>query len=74
MTNVLFSDTLFADCYQFYFQDEAASGDLSDAWTPQATEDLLAVGTGVIVVGTARIATGRMAAEIKVGWPRPGSP
>jgi hypothetical protein len=45
---------LFADYFQFYLQDEEADGDLSDAWTPQATDDLLAVADGVIGVGTVR--------------------
>ena len=45
---------LFADYFQFYLQDEAASGDLSDAWTPEAVEQLLAIGPGVIGVGTVR--------------------
>jgi len=46
--------TLFADYFQFYLQDEAASGDLSDAWTPEAVERLLALAPGVLGVGTAR--------------------
>jgi len=45
---------LFADYYQFYLQDERASGDLSDAWTPDAVEQLLAVGPGAFAVGTLR--------------------
>jgi len=44
---------LFADYHQFYLQDENASGDLSNAWTPEATERLLAVAPGVVGVGTA---------------------
>jgi len=54
MSNEVHRYELFADYFQFYLQDEAASGDLSEAWTPQATEDLLAVSTGVIGVGTVR--------------------
>jgi hypothetical protein len=46
--------TLFADYFQFYLQDEKAHGDLSEAWTPQAVERLLALAPGVIGVGTAR--------------------
>jgi hypothetical protein len=46
--------TLFADYHQFYLQDEAAVGDLSDAWTADATARLLALAKGAIGVGTAR--------------------
>ena len=47
--------TLFADYFQFYIQDDDESvGDLSDAWTPEATDRMLAVSDGVIGVGTAR--------------------
>ncbi len=45
---------LFADYFQFYLQDEAADGDLSDAWTDEAVARMLAVGDGAVGVGTAR--------------------
>ncbi len=45
---------LFAEYYQFYLQDEAASGDLAEAWSPEATDRYLAVAPGVIGVRTAR--------------------
>jgi len=45
---------LFADYHQFYLQDETAKGDLSDSWTQQATDDLLAVAPCTIGVGTVR--------------------
>jgi hypothetical protein len=45
---------LFADYFQFYLQDETASGDLSEAWTSDAVDRLLALAPGVIGVGTAR--------------------
>ena len=45
---------LFADYFQFYLQDEGANGDLSEAWTPEAVDRLLAVMPGVIGVGTVR--------------------
>ena len=48
------SFTLFADYHQFYLQDEAADGDLSEAWTPEAVDRLLALAPGVIGVGTVR--------------------
>ena len=45
---------LFADYHQFYLQDEAAAGDLSDAWSPEAVERMLAVAEGVVGCGTVR--------------------
>ncbi|RYD63544.1 MAG: hypothetical protein EOP84_33555 [Verrucomicrobiaceae bacterium] len=45
---------LFADYHQFYLQDELAVGDLSDAWTEEATDRLLATAPGVVGVGTIR--------------------
>jgi len=50
-----FEFELFADYYQFYIQDDdEALGDLSDSWTKEATENLIAVSDGVIGIGTAR--------------------
>ena len=45
---------IFADYFQFNVQDELAEGDLSDAWTDEAVEDLLALTGGTIGVGTVR--------------------
>jgi len=45
---------LFADYFQFYLQDEAASGDLSAAWTEEAVARLLAVAPGTVGIGTVR--------------------
>lgn len=45
---------LFADYYQFYFQDESVEGDLSDSWTEETTNRLLATALGTVGVGTAR--------------------
>lgn len=45
---------LSASYHQFYIQDEAADGNLSDAWTPDAVERLLALAPGVVGIGTAR--------------------
>lgn len=45
---------LFADYFQFYIQDEKANGDLSDQWTEEAVEQLLAITDGTIGVGTVR--------------------
>ena len=43
---------IFADYFQFYLQDEAANGDLSDSWGPEAVDRLLAVAPGTVGVGT----------------------
>ncbi len=45
---------LFADYHQFYIQDEEVEGDLSDSWTKQANEILLAVAPGTVGIGTKR--------------------
>ena len=50
----LYRYNLFADYFQFYLQDEEVDGDLSDAWTEQAVNDLLAIAPGTIGVGTVR--------------------
>lgn len=46
--------TLFADYHQFYIQDESVDGNLSDAWTDDAVERLLAVAPGTVGIGTVR--------------------
>lgn len=45
---------IFADYHQFYLQDEAADGDLSDAWNQDAVRRMLAVSSGVVGIGTVR--------------------
>lgn len=45
---------LFADYFQFYLQDEAAKGDLSESWTEEAVNRLLAVAPGTVGIGTVR--------------------
>jgi hypothetical protein len=45
---------LFADYHQFHLRDEAAGGDLSDAWSQAAVERMLAVSDGVVGIGTVR--------------------
>ncbi|HEX3506070.1 MAG TPA: hypothetical protein VHU22_22025 [Xanthobacteraceae bacterium] len=49
-----FDLSLFADYFQFYIQDEAATGDLSEAWNEEAVSRLLAIAPGTIGVGTVR--------------------
>jgi hypothetical protein len=46
--------SLFADYFQFYVQDEAAVGDLSQSWGEEATSRLLAIAPGTIGIGTVR--------------------
>ncbi len=46
--------SLFADYFQFYLQDESSKGDLSESWTQDAVDRLLALTPGTIGVGTVR--------------------
>jgi hypothetical protein len=56
---------LFADYFQFYLQDDdELVGDLSDAWTQEAVERLLAVAPGVVGIGTARNMTVPVVVEV----------
>jgi hypothetical protein len=43
---------LFADYRQIHIHDAAHPGDLSDAWTAQATDDRIATADGVLGIGT----------------------
>lgn len=45
---------LFADYFQFYIQDEKVDGDLSESWTQEAVDRLLALAPGTIGIGTVR--------------------
>jgi len=57
--------TLFADYHQFYLQDDDSTyGDLSEAWTDDATDRLLAVAPHVIGIGTARNVEVPVAVEV----------
>jgi hypothetical protein len=56
--------SLFADYSQFYIQDEAATGDLSESWGEEATARLLAEAPGAIGIGTARNMDVPVAVEI----------
>jgi hypothetical protein len=49
-----FKFSLFADYFQFFIQDEAASGDLSQSWNAEATARMLAVAPGTIGIRTVR--------------------
>ena len=47
--------TIFADYHQFYIQDDDNRfGDLSESWTEEATNKLLAVSDRVVGIGTVR--------------------
>jgi hypothetical protein len=59
-----FELSLFADYYQFYIQDEAVSGDLSQAWNEEATDRLLAIAPGATGIGTVRNMVVPVTAEI----------
>lgn len=46
---------LFADYFQFYIQDDDVKfGDLSEAWSDKAVDDMIAVSEHGIGIGTAR--------------------
>ena len=56
---------LLADYSQFYLQDdEQQLGNLSEAWTEEAVDRLLAVAPGVVGIGTVR--SMRVAATVEV--------
>lgn len=46
--------TLFADYFQLHVADDGSGGDLSDAWTEDASARGLAVADGIVGVSTAR--------------------
>jgi hypothetical protein len=46
--------TIFADYSQFYLQDERSEATLAEIWDERSVADLIAVGPGVVAVGTAR--------------------
>ena len=45
---------IFADYFQFYIQDEAAAGDLSQSWDEEAVARLFAIAPGTVGIGTVR--------------------
>jgi len=61
---------LFADYFQFYVQDDLEGiGDLSETWTQEAVDRLLAVAPGTVGVGTVRNTTVPVAIEIHPSAP-----
>ena len=64
-----FEVSLFADYFQFYIQDEPADGNLSEAWTEEATDRLLAVAPGTVGIGTVRNMDVPVAVQILEGEP-----
>lgn len=62
---------ILADYHQFYLQDDdQAFGDLSAAWTEEATERLLAVAPHVIGIGTARNMTVPVSVSVHESRPK----
>jgi hypothetical protein len=56
---------LFADYSQFYLQDDDQElGNLSEAWTDEAVDRLLAVAPGVVGIGTIRATTVPVTIEV----------
>jgi hypothetical protein len=68
----LFAGEIFADYHQFYVQDEQADCDLSDAWTDEAIDDMLAVVPGCLGVGTVRNVSVPVELELAHGEPDDG--
>ena len=64
-----FEYELFADYHQFYLQDESVVGDLSDSWTQEATNRMLAIAPGTIGVGTVRDMTVPVIVEVSDSEP-----
>ncbi|MBL8619997.1 MAG: hypothetical protein JNK64_01810 [Myxococcales bacterium] len=62
--------TLFADYHQIHVCDVRGAGDLGEAWTAQAVEDRVAVGAGVVGIGTADAADVRVTVEVLAAAPR----
>ncbi len=56
--------SLFADYFQFYLQDDSPGVGTENPWTEQATNDMLAVAHGYVIVGTARNMTVPVALEV----------
>ena len=55
---------LFADYHQIYLQDENAEGDLSESWTEEAVQNMIALAPGTIGVGTVRNNTVPICVEV----------
>jgi hypothetical protein len=70
MATVHYHFELFADYHQFYLQDESVEGDLSDGWTQEATDRLLALAPGTIGVGTVRDMTVSVDIEVRDDEPK----
>jgi hypothetical protein len=56
--------SVFADHFQFYIQDEAATGDLSESWNVETVARLLAIAPGAIGIRTVRNMDVLVAVEI----------
>lgn len=69
MASSIYEFELFADYYQFYLQDEQVDGNLSDSWTDEAVDRLLAIAPGTIGVGTVRNTDVPVTVEIRENAP-----
>ena len=56
--------TLLAEYRQVHLMDARCSGDLSEAWSVQAVEDLVAVADGIVGLGCVRDADVRLTVEL----------
>lgn len=64
-----FEFKLFADYFQFYFQDESSQDNLGDGWTEEAVARMLAPAPGAVGVGTVRNMTVPVVVEVHVAEP-----
>lgn len=64
-----FEFNLFADYFQFYFQDEHAEGDLSESWNREAVARMFALAPGAVGVGTVRNMDVPVEVEVHDGEP-----
>ena len=60
-----------ADYRQFYLEDETSPHETGEIWTPEAIERLLATGTKLVAVGTARNDKVPVSVEIHDSAPDP---
>ena len=61
---------LFADYFQFFLQDESADGNLSDCWSADAVQRLLALAPGTIGVRTVRNMEVPVLVEVHLSEPK----
>lgn len=52
--SISYTLTIWADYHQVFVRDEEAEEDIPDEWGKQLVEDMIAVATGIVGIGTAR--------------------